>query len=254
MRYEKESPGAREWLRPLGEATAPAVSLVCCPHAGGTADFFRDWPRCFSAAVQVLAVQYPGHGDRIGERCLADVEVLSKQLAQETERLGPGRLILFGHSFGAAVAFEAAVRLTERGTPPRAVLISARVAPRHEAGGTVHRRSDDALWDEAVRLGGTPPEIATDAEWREMLTPALRADFRASETYRPSRGRLPCPLTIMVGEDDAGLPRAQVSDWQEYTESQFAVRVLSGGHFYLVDHVADIAAEVDRLIGAREQL
>lgn len=231
----------------MTEVTEPAVSLVCCPHAGGTAEFFRGWPRCFSPAVQVVAVQYPGHGDRLGEPSLTDVQVLSSELAAEVERLLPGKLILFGHSYGAAIAYEVAVRLTNQGSPPHAIVISARVAPHHEVGGTVHLRDDDALWSEMVRLGGTPPSIAADAEWREALTPSLRADFRASETYRPSRGRLPCPLTVMLGKDDDGLPRAAVSDWQEYTQSQFAVREFSGAHFYLVDHVADIAAEVDRL-------
>jgi len=223
------------------------VSLVCCPHAGGTAEFFRGWPRCFSPAVQVVAVQYPGHGDRLGEPSLTDVQVLSSELAAEVERLLAGKLILFGHSYGAAIAYEVAVRLTNQGSPPHAIVISARVAPHHEIGGTVHLRDDAALWNEMVRLGGTPPSIAADAEWREALTPSLRADFRASETYRPSRGRLPCPLTVMLGEDDDGLPRAAVGAWQEYTQSQFAVREFSGAHFYLVDHVADIAAEVDRL-------
>jgi surfactin synthase thioesterase subunit len=169
------------------------------------------------------------------------------KLAAQVERLRPSKLILFGHSFGAAVAFEVAVRLTHRGSPPQAILISARVAPHYEAGGTGQLRSDAAIWSEMVRLGGTPPEIAADAEWRELLTPSLRADFHASETYRPSRTRLPCPLTVMLGRDDDDLPRASVNAWHEYTESEFAVRVVSGAHFYLVDHVADIAAEVDRL-------
>jgi pyochelin biosynthesis protein PchC len=238
----------REWLRPTGGVTMnPPVSLVCCPHAGGTADFFRGWARWFPPAVQVVAVQYPGHGDRLDEACLADVRELSAQLAAEVERLGPGKLILFGHSFGAAVAFEAAVWLTRRGSPPHAVLISARVAPHHEAGGTVHLRGDAAIWAEMVRLGGTPPDIAVDAEWREMLTPSIRADFYASETYLPSRTRLPCPITVLLGNDDDDLPRTSVYAWHEYTESEFTVRSFSGAHFYLVDHVADIAAEVGRL-------
>jgi pyochelin biosynthetic protein PchC len=223
------------------------VSLVCCPHAGGTADFFRNWPCRFPSDIEVVTVQYPGHGDRLDEPCLADVHQLSMRLAAEIERLRPGKVILFGHSFGAAVAFEVAVRLTNRGSPPHAILISARVAPHHEAGGTVHLRSDAAIWSEMIRLGGTPPDIAADAEWREMLTPSVRADFRASETYRPSRTRLPCPMTVMLGKDDDGLPRASVNAWQEFTASEFTVQVFSGAHFYLVDHVADIAAEAARL-------
>ncbi|MFI6599322.1 thioesterase II family protein [Nonomuraea sp. NPDC050536] len=229
-------------LRPLGEASGRAASLVCCPHAGGTAEFFRDWPSRLPSEIRVVPVQYPGHGDRIAEPCLTDVHELGAMLAAEVACLP--ELILFGHSLGAAVAFEAAVRLANQGTPPRAVLISARGAPHHD-----HVRpppTDAAIWQEIVRLGGTPPEIAADPQWREVLTPMLRADFHADASYRPSRTRLPCPITVLLGEDDEDLSRASIDAWQDYTESDFAVRVFPGGHFYLVDHVSDIAAEVER--------
>jgi pyochelin biosynthetic protein PchC len=229
----------------MGEGTASRISLVCCPHAGGTAEFFRDWPRWFPADIQVVAAQYPGHGDRVDDPCLADVHQLSAKLAPEVERLRPSRVILFGHSFGAAIAFEVAVRLAKRGSPPRAIVISARGAPHHACGGR-RLRGDAAIWREMVRLGGTPPEIAADPEWRELLTPSLRADFHANATYRPSRIRLSCPMTVMFGRDD-DLACASVNAWREYTESEFAVREFGGAHFYLSDHVADIAAEVARL-------
>lgn len=229
----------------MTEVTKPAATLICCPHAGGTVDFFRDWPRYFPTAVEVVAVQYPGHGDRLDEACLTDVHDLVAELVAEVDRLGRSPLVLFGHSFGAAVAYEAAVRLTTRGTPPHAVLLSARVAPHHDHRATPPR-SDAEIWDETVRLGGTAPEISTDQEWRELLTPQLRADYQAAGAYRPSRARLPCPLTALLGRDD-DLPLAKVDAWREYTEADFALRVYCGAHFYLTAHVADIANEVARL-------
>ncbi|MFD1939789.1 thioesterase II family protein [Nonomuraea mangrovi] len=229
-------------LRPLGEASGHATWLVCCPHAGGTAAYFRDWPRRFPPTIQVVPVQYPGHGDRLDEPCVSDVHELSAMIADEVA--GRPEVIVFGHSFGAAVAFELAVRLAGAGSPPQAVLISAREAPHHQR--VSPPRTDAAIWEEMVRLGGTPTEIAADPDWRELLTPQFRADFRADASYRPSRTRLPCPVTVMLGRDDEDLSRASIDAWQEYTASEFAVRVFPGGHFYLADHVGDIAAEVAR--------
>jgi pyochelin biosynthetic protein PchC len=225
---------------------APAVEFVCCPHAGGTADFFRDWPRAFGPDVRVVGAQYPGHGDRVGEPCLTDVRTLSDRLADELASRA-GHTLLFGHSFGAAVAYETAVLLSARGCPPRAVLVSARRAP-HLEGGDAGLLPDDAeIWRETVRLGGTPAEIAEDPEWREVLSPSLRADFHANATYRSSGRRLPCPLTALVGRGDDDVPQSAVDAWDGYTASGFAVRAFDGGHFYLLEHVASIAAEVNRL-------
>ncbi|MFI6318293.1 thioesterase II family protein [Nonomuraea sp. NPDC050556] len=229
-------------LRPLGEASRRATWLVCCPHAGGTAAFFKDWPRRFPPAIQVVPVQYPGHGDRLDEPPVNDVHELSAMVAAEVS--ARPELILFGHSLGAAVAFELAVRLAEAGTPPRALLISARGAPNHER--VKPPPTDEAIWQEMTRLGGTPPEIAASPDWRELLAPQLRADFHADATYVPSRTRLPCPVTVMAGEDDADVSRASIDAWEKYTEAEFTVRVFPGGHFYLADHVTDIAAEVVR--------
>lgn len=235
------------WLRPMDGVAERPVWLVCCPHAGGTADFYRDWPGRFPPRVGVVAVQYPGHGDRLDEPCRTDVHQLAAELAHEIECRCLARPVLFGHSFGAAVAFETAARLSRRGVAPHAVLVSAHVAPHREPAGPVVLRDTVAIWDEMIRLGGTPPEVATDPEWRELLTPSLRADFHANDTYRPSRCRLPCPITALTGSDDDDVAYESIVDWREYTESDFAVRVLGGAHFYLTEHVGDIAAEVARL-------
>ncbi|MGI5489854.1 thioesterase II family protein [Microtetraspora malaysiensis] len=235
-------------LRPLGEPSGRAASLVCCPHAGGTAAFFRSWPAHFPPDIQIVPVQYPGHGDRLDESCLDDVHELSALLAAEVADL-PG-LILLGHSFGAAVAFETAVRLSAAGMPPLAVYISARDAPHHDLERVRPPRTDAAIWQEMERLGGTPPEITATPEWRELLTPILRADFHADADYRPSRTRLPCPITVLLGEDDVDLSAASIETWREYTAAEFAVRVFPGGHFYLADHVPAIAAQVAGQVAA----
>ena len=46
------------WLRVLREGQQPRARLVCLPHAGGSASFFRPWLAHLPGDIDLLAVQY----------------------------------------------------------------------------------------------------------------------------------------------------------------------------------------------------
>lgn len=238
------------WFRRFRPPAQAQARVVCLPHAGGSASSFWDLARHLPSRVDVVGVQYPGRGDRIGERCVDDLQVLSDEIAAAAAELTDLPVLLFGHSLGAAVAFEVAVRLTERGREPQALLVSGRAAPRHDCAGTVHCRDEEGIWAEITRLGGTAAEIAESPEWRALITPAIRADFRASETYQPTTGVvLPCPVAALVGADDPDVSEQHAGDWRAFCAGEFRLRSFAGGHFYLIEQVRAVAAEILRLVG-----
>ena len=52
-------------------AQNPAARLVCLPHAGGSAPFFRPVAVALGEAADVVCVQYPGRQDRRAETPIA---------------------------------------------------------------------------------------------------------------------------------------------------------------------------------------
>ena len=54
------------WIRELRLSPCARAQLVCFPHAGGTANFFRNWSRALPWDVDLLALQYPGREERFG--------------------------------------------------------------------------------------------------------------------------------------------------------------------------------------------
>ncbi|MFD4264065.1 thioesterase II family protein [Streptomyces sp. NPDC058534] len=246
---------AETWLMRFGRQRGDGPAVVCFPHAGGSASAFVALDGELAPHCDVLAVQYPGRHERYREQSALTIEELADPIAQALNEELHGRerpYALFGHSMGAVVAFEVARRLERGGHGPAHLLVSGRAAPSDPRTGRLHRQPDDALLAELDRLGGTPEGLLQDADVRALLLPPLRADYRAVETYVYAPGpALACPVTVLVGDRDPMVSVSEAARWQRHTASACAVRVFHGGHFYLWDHVAEVARTVTASLGRK---
>jgi pyochelin biosynthetic protein PchC len=222
------------WLRCRKPRPDARLRLICFPQAGGAASFFGSWAARLPAELELHAVQYPGREDRVQEACIDDMAVLAAEIATALRPLSDRPMALFGHSMGAAVAYEVA-RLLNPG--PVCLFVSGRHAPSELLHDDVHLRNDEDVLDELKRLGGTDATLLDDPELREMILPMVRSDFKLAETYRHLDGsRLACPIISLVGLDDPEVTTAQARRWQEHTTGSFTQHTFPGDHFYLMAH------------------
>lgn len=234
-----------EWVRRFHPCTHPRARLVCFPHAGGSASYFFPMSRAMAPSVEVLCLQYPGRQDRRTEPCLDSVAVFADEAAAVLAPWTDLPLVLFGHSLGANIAFETARRLQAAGTEIGGLFASGRRGPTTERDERVHQLPDDGLLAELRRLSGSSNAVLGDHEMVRMILPALRADYRAAETYRHSPGEtLRCPVTVLVGDSDPKVTVDEAHDWAEHTTGAFDLTVFPGGHFFLQDHQEQIIATI----------
>ncbi|MEU9336965.1 alpha/beta fold hydrolase [Streptomyces sp. NPDC048290] len=236
------------WLRHFHPSPGAAIRLVCFPHAGGSAGYFRRLSELLHPRVEVAAVQYPGRLERRDERQFTEIEPLADAVAAV---LGPAwgatPTAFFGHSMGAVVAYESARRLTATtGSGPVALFASGRRAPSTvRESETLHLAGDDELTAEIVRQGGTPPELLAEPELLALVLPTLRGDYRAIERYRHRPGpRISAPVTVLTGAADTKVTEAEAHAWQEDTDGPTEVLTFEGGHFFVADQVERIAAVI----------
>lgn len=225
------------------------AALVCCPHAGGGANYFRPWAALLPPGLGLWALQYPGREERLGEPPCTAMEPLLHDLMQGLEALAPVPYVLFGHSMGAAVAFELSLRLQRHGRAPVALLLSSHPPPDEVTRSSIHRLDDTALWQELVRVGGTRAALLELPDLLRVLTPALRADYQAIESHAFTTGeRIRSEVVVCVGDSDPDVPADRASGWQRFCEDQATLRVFEGGHFYLSAHRRQLISEAVRCL------
>ncbi len=242
----------RTWLRRFSPSDDATSSLVCLPHAGGSASFFFPLARALAPAVDVLAVQYPGRQDRRHEPNIDNLPELADRVADAVRLMDDRPFALLGHSMGALLAYEVALRLASAGPPaPSHLFASGRRAPSRRRADRFHLSSDEDVLAHLRRLGGPGAAALDDPELRAMALPIIRNDYRAVETYRHDPAAvLDCPITVLTGDRDALVTLDDAHAWAAHTTGPTDLEVLPGGHFYLADRNEQVAALVHRRLTA----
>lgn len=236
------------WIKRVsGRRPGATGATVLFPHAGGAAAGYRKLATALAAGgADVYIVQYPQRAERLNEPAAETVQGLARNLftAGPWRQVAPLRL--FGHSMGAVVAFEFARLAESRGAAVRKLWVSAAPAPCAVEAKPQLSTSHDDLLVEMADLGGTDAELLADPEFAELMFTAMRADYTAINRYT-------CAADVQIAADISALgahrdPRVDAGElqlWEGHTTGAFDIDWFDGGHFYLDDHVDDIAARVN---------
>jgi surfactin synthase thioesterase subunit len=176
-------------------------------------------------------VKYPGrYGRDFGvpaESFDGLVRACTEQIAARTS----ARPVLFGHSFGAYVAYATVLGLEEAG-----IAVSALVAVGATAPGRleVSEQATGTLADAAAYLDSVDPRALADApsdDWREIVVETAVQDLRLLKRFdATSSTRVHCPILAARGSEDPLTSNAGVSEWEHSTDGAFSLHVLPGGH------------------------
>jgi surfactin synthase thioesterase subunit len=232
---------AGSWLRRLGTGEGTS-RLVCLPYAGGSGSSYEDWTRWLPDEVELWVPDLPAREHRMLEKPVEDLGVLVEALA-DTACVDGRPVSLFGHSFGALVAFELARRLRDRSRPVLGLFVSGMAAPQ-----TLARRrtpTDEEILFDLRSQGVAPPELYDQPDLLELVMPGIRADYAMALGYRYREAPpLTTPVFALGGTADHGVPAAALAAWAAQTRASCETRMWDGDHMYLRDRAAELSGFV----------
>ncbi|KAL4151539.1 hypothetical protein PRNP1_008481 [Phytophthora ramorum] len=222
------------------EAELAPLRVLVLPHAGGASRALAlEWGKSFRSAG--LAVELWGiDWSWAAEEAVQDsLELVAAICAQLSSGFFGKPFVLVGHSLGAFVVLALTHYLEQRKfSTPRHVFFSGAAGPGSwELYDDLQK--DANLLDLLEQWGGTDKQLLAIPEQRQALLTRLRADLKLHNSvvqwYKQQKQvQIHSGVTVFGGSDDTAAPVDSLSKWKGIcANSEFDVKVFTGGHFYL---------------------
>lgn len=240
--------------KPEGTQTA---TLICFPYAGGNAVNFQPMATVLKKkGLAVYAVELPGHDLAAKSERFSPLPTVVDKVVAEVEQLKAKRILLWGHSSGAAMAIETAKRLQGIGIDVARLFIGAQLlgeaTERHAAVTALADRTDG---DIAASLSGDSGYSALgelDQKRALLIGAAYRHDCVAAHRYfikaleGASSEKLPVPITAVLAADDPHTTDFDTAyrKWQVIADDVDLHPLDEGGHYFLRTRPAEAAKAV----------
>lgn len=209
--------------------------LFCFTYAGGTADFFQVIQPDLEG-IDVIALDYAGHGTRFKEPFCQSLEEVAEELFEKLKDQMNGTYALFGYSMGSIVTVEVLRRIIAAGLPQPTHIFLAAHEPdtKVELQGFTADEMDELVKERTLRFGGVPEKLANNRVFWRMYLPLYRADYSMIGAYDFDALDLESriPATIFYSETDT--PKSDMERWQRFFPCTY--QEYDGTHFFIEQH------------------
>jgi medium-chain acyl-[acyl-carrier-protein] hydrolase len=240
----------KDWVTRWGQGE-PERRLFCFPHAGAGGGTFRSWSQHAPDGVEVCAIEAPGRFGRSREEPFRSMDAFIDALDGALHGLLDRPYVIFGHSLGALMAFEWVLRARKLARRmPEQLIVAACEAPSEEPRRALCDLPEERFL-EAIerRYGRLEPSLRSDPELLTFVLRVMRADLEMLESYRCSADAvIDAPIFALAGSGDRTVSSRSVKGWAKRTTSTFHLQTFSGGHFFIRERSAEVAASVYRIM------
>ena len=221
--------------------------MFCLPYAGGNASFYNRWKNRLYSHIELVPIEYSGHGTRMNEQLKEDVSELIEDICACI--LAKKRNVpfgLFGYSMGAKLCMSIVVRLSElTGEQPESLFLGASTPP-HVPEDDMSWKSDDELYQILYQYGGTPREVLQCKELCDLFLPIIKADLSLSSNVCFTRDRPVCDSNLFVFYSAVDDPQHTMGQWITYTTGKCKILQFDGTHFFINEHENEIITLINR--------
>lgn len=211
------------------------VDLFLLPFAGGTSLIYDNWK--FSKAVNVIALDYKGHGFRMRETLYKSFEEMIGDIHNQIlQKRTCSSITIFGHSMGGLVAWDVARNFSEAENNLK-IIISACLPP-HLFNEKLYSEmaTDNWLFNFLIQYSRVDQDRIKSKFFQDKIYPTIRNDYHLISVHKHETiNKTLFDIACFYGEDDKLMPQNGMEQWRSYTTQRFLLRKFKGEHFYIED-------------------
>lgn len=221
------------------------VQLFCLPYAGGTAEVFKDLELFCSDQIEIVPLEYAGHGTRLKEDFYKNFNQMVSDMAQQinTAIREDALIAVFGYSMGSAVTYELLAQelLIKK---PVYVFLAAHEAPGEYWESADYYKLDDLEFaHKMLEFGGFErfeEKLLKNKFFRKMIFNPIREDYRLIADYKLLREvQLDIAATIFFSSQD--IMEEHVKKWDKCFLNKPDLVEIGENHFFLREHPKRLA-------------
>lgn len=232
------------------------IRLFCIPYAGGNAEAFEELEMYMDDAIEVIPLEYAGHGTRRKEHFYESFEELQQDIIRQVDERREAGIpyALFGYSMGSVAAYAAAVK-HEKDPCLKHVFLAAHEAPDVEWRGKKYADLDDLAFLKMLReLGGfqkLDENMLKNRFFRQLYFQPIREDYRLLADYHlKERRMLPVDTTVFYSPQD--IPEESIHTWDRFAEKEIEYIALGDSHFFIRQYPKRMADIISDKLKGRE--
>lgn len=222
------------------------MQLFCFTIAGGNASFFDSLEQCLGSSIEVVKLEYAGHGARHRESFYHSFSQLAEDLfgvIQKCWRTGEDYAFL-GYSMGSISAVEVLKRVLRSGEMPPPVYMF--LAAHEPYAKREFQRFNEADGDELIKawtveLGGIPERLIENRSFWRVYLPVYRADYALISNYDFQRLDLKSQIPATVFYSKTDTPLDAIAQWKRFFPGKCEFVEYEGNHFFIQEHCREMA-------------
>lgn len=227
------------------------MQLFCFTFAGGTASFFDPLEQSLGTPIEVVKLEYAGHGARHRESFYDSFSQLAADLLEiirKHHHIGEDYAFL-GYSMGSISAVEVLKRvLSSDEMPPPVHMFLAAHEPyvKRELLGLGAADRDELIKARTIEFGGIPERLIQNKSFWRVYLPIYRADYSLIWNYDFQRLDLKSdiPATVFYSEKDT--PLDGIMQWKRFFGGSCEFIEYEGNHFFIQKHCREMADVIKR--------
>lgn len=229
-----------------------AVKVFLIPYAGASSYAYYKYKKLFPEELSPVFLELAGRGRRSEESFYTSIYSAGEDIAEIIiDHTKDCDYIIFGHSMGALIAYEAYYKLIDfNWKKPLHMFISGQKPPHLiQPDILIPQYSEETFLGIVEKYGGLPEEFY-DEKIKSTFLPVLRADFKILGEYQwmKKSKKVMCDITILYGDEDQNIVENEITCWSEYAGQEMEFYKFEGDHFFIQNHFSKIISIMQDVI------